>query len=186
MTSFFSSFENQFVSAQDISLPPGQVMAIEGDKDTVLLVLSGWPSLGQTSLSPGAWHYVRAPYQTLIKNDMDASARLVFCELIRASGRLAGDATLAGVPLHHLFFENEYIEAYRAIFPPGSATGWHHHSRAGLAVVMDGGVMTIESASGIREVDYIRGALRWHADGVAHAITNTGDTTVHLIDMEWK
>ena len=192
-TMTFAAFKNDFVEAESHLLVQGDVLSFKSpEKDGVVLILQdGFIKSDQQAfkgeVQKGKFHYLQAPFALTLSNDQDTPLPLLFITIKAKTHIGAGKATLAGVPRHFHFFENDKIEAYRVHFRPGDTSGWHHHVRRGLAVVLDDGKMAMQELGAKPEQhDFRAGLLFWHPENLNHYLENVGKDEIQIIDMEWK
>ena len=189
----FADFENDFAKAQAYLLAQDESLSLENkEKDGILIALDdGFLKSEQKilngSIQKGDWHYLKGPFSLACVNEGSTALTLLFI-IVKAQTHIGfGKATLAGVPRHFHFFENGKIEAYRVHFRPGDTSGWHHHVRRGLAVVLDDGSMAMQELGAKPEQHSFRaGLIFWHPENLNHYLENIGQDEIQIIDMEWK
>ena len=90
-------------------------------------------------------------------------------------------------PQHHIAFENRFVRVLDVTFPPGYVTRWHEHDRDNVSVRITTGptktdVPGTDSAS--QESPVGRVAYYAGTPPYSHRITNVGQTTIRILDVE--
>lgn len=93
-------------------------------------------------------------------------------------------------PRHHLVFQNESIKIFDVNILVGDVTEYHRHRRANVAIFMSDADLAAqgldEAQSPTRSVKVgAMGLARVSGDGYVHRVANTGNTALHIIDIEF-
>lgn len=95
------------------------------------------------------------------------------------------EAGWQGEKVCEALFENERVRAARCTFPPGVGHERHYHPPH-FGYIVEGGVMEITDADGVREQETPKGAT-WWSDGVDwHETVNIGETSTVYVIVEPK
>lgn len=184
-------FANPYAQALKYHLEPGTAIDLEPANHGIVAVTLNEGSLTVNGTvvgtQPSGFFYWKPDQSVSIKNGGNRAVGLFVGRITALTGIDGGNATLADVYMHHLMHENSAVEMYRVDIPPGEDTGMHHHTRKGVAFVVSGGKAKITFPDGKTVTNHINdGTALWHEEELIHSLTNVGDSTIQVLDVEWK
>ena len=94
------------------------------------------------------------------------------------------DPLAAASNVYKLLNENDNARVFKATFKPGDTAKMHHHPDH-MVYVLKGGHLKLTSAGKTDELDLSEGAVVF-LNEQNHEATNTGNSTVDLIVVEFK
>ena len=189
-----AGIENEYVASARLQLASDQSITLEtAPLGAVLIALSeGLISASRSGVDPvsldaGSYLYWPAGEPVAIRNLGSASLEFVTARVKQLTAMDAPAASLGEVPLHKLQFEDDRVEIYRVTFEPGATTGMHYHPRKGFAVITRGGALRTTLPDGDVSTNQLTaGNMFWHEEEVRHHLENVGETTLQVVDVEWK
>lgn len=189
------AISNEYVDARHQRLSPGDVSRLTSTGKGVVVVfldqgtvaLADGEHTATDDVVAGSYHYVPGDASRVMTNVGAREVGFVVVQLVGLTGIDAPEGSLARVPLHELQEQDDRLEIYRVTFAPGAQTGMHYHPRKGFAVITRAGVLRTtlpDGTVGLAELSV--GQMFWHEDRVRHQLENVGDTTLQVVDIEWK
>jgi len=184
-------FSNEYLQAVKYQLEPGAAIDVKAAPHGIVAVTLDEGSLNingtVTGVLPSGFFYWQPGESVVIKNHGVRPVALFVGRVTALSGIDTGGSTLAKVDYHHLMHENSAVEMYRVTIPPGADTGQHHHTRKGVAFVVSGGKARVTFADGKTVVnEFGDGVAMWHEEELIHRLVNVGESTIQVLDIEWK
>lgn len=86
-----------------------------------------------------------------------------------------------------VLFEDDKTCITSWCFPPGSETGWHHHTYDYVTIQQSGGKLELENDRGDKFiVDYKENQTAAYKAPVKHNATNISDEEVRVTEIEYK
>lgn len=185
--------ENDFVAAAREQLAPDQEMTVGGG---ALGAVTIWLSGGTLTLArgeeapqpirvePGSYLHWPPAEIGVVRNLGRTPLDLVTARVKALTGIAAPDGSLAAVPLHELQAQDERLGV---TFAATAETGMHYHPRKGFAVITRPGTLRSTLPDGTQtDTALAAGQMFWHEEELRHQLQNTGDTTLQVVDLEWK
>ena len=178
--------ENRFARVFDVQVPPGDASLYHRHShDSVFVTLSGakiW-----TESSDGARQdsqvttgeifsdtsYAEEPLTHRLGNHGDTLFRFIGMEVLASSPEPEIDSVSGELDGLVLELEDENVRAYRIQLEPGEQTGHHAHHHPGVLVHVSG--------EGDRQ-----GTVLWIPAGQSHAIGNTSESSLEIVEVVWR
>jgi beta-alanine degradation protein BauB len=82
--------------------------------------------------------------------------------------------------------ENDRVIVTEWRFAPGAETGQHVHAHDYVVVPLTNGILRLQEASGVRDVELKAGSSYARLAGVAHNVINANDFEFRFVEVELK
>jgi quercetin dioxygenase-like cupin family protein len=184
-------FTNPWVRIFDVIVKPGDSTLYHVHSNDYVFVTFGAVSLksqlkggekADLNLADGEVRFTAGPITHRVLDPGTIPFHNLTIELLKTSG-----VPLAKDPPGKTELDNAKVRVQRIELQPGQSVSRHAHPGPMLLVGVTNGTLSISTGAGQTERRAIKpGFYRWNDAGRAHTISNTGQTAVQFLEIEWK